>query len=88
MSEQWFDKKFFQMFEELKDEMQELKIEMAKTTTMIRDYNGLREKLENVDDRVTKLESIDTTKEKSWTKIWAVAGTFATIGMFILALLK
>lgn len=44
--EQWYtNRDLFGMVQELHKEMSALKTELAETTTLIRDYNGLRQKI-------------------------------------------
>lgn len=93
--EQWYsNKEIFQFFEKFKSDMAEkhntlisqmgkLELEMAKTTTLIRDYNGLRSKVDEHDKEITKLKTSQSTEKqtKKESRDWA-AWVFATI-MFI-----
>lgn len=56
MSESVSQEKFYEA-------VQELKVEMAETKTLIRDYNGLRDIINDVDNRVQTLEDINKNKK-------------------------
>jgi hypothetical protein len=44
--DQWYsNKQLFEMMQEVTTKMAELQLEMAQTTILIRDYNGLRQKI-------------------------------------------
>ena len=44
--DQWYsNKQLFEMMQSLTTKMAELQLEMAQTTILIRDYNGLRQKI-------------------------------------------
>lgn len=54
----WYDNKaLYEMFQQLKSEISDMRKEMAETRTLIRDYNGLREKVDETCQRVSKVES-------------------------------
>ncbi len=62
MSEDWYDnKQLYEMLQNIKQEMTSLSKEMAETRTLIRDYNGLREKIDDTSERISKAESVITT---------------------------
>ena len=53
---EWYDnKELFEMLQSLKSEILELKTELTETKTLIRDYNGLREKITQTDTRLNTL---------------------------------
>lgn len=61
MSEDWCDnKQLYEMLQNIKQEMTSLSKEMAETRTLIRDYNGLREKIDDTSKRISKVESVIT----------------------------
>jgi hypothetical protein len=63
---QWYDnKELFEQIQELKDKITYLCIEMQKTTTLIRDYNGLRERINNIEIELGE----DQGKEKVSTQV-------------------
>jgi len=56
MTENWYDnKEIYEMLQEVKADMTDLRKEMAETRTMIRDYNSLRQKLEETATKVNTL---------------------------------
>ena len=56
MSEYFFtNRELYELIQDTVKEMAELKEEMAETRAIIRDYNGLRKKVEQVDARVNML---------------------------------
>ena len=65
----WYsNKELFEMLEELKKDITSLRIEMNETKTLIRDYNSLRESINNTNKKIGELErkvetGIDNRKE-------------------------
>lgn len=56
MSEYFFtNRELYELIQDTVKEMADLKEEMAETRAIIRDYNGLRKKVEQVDARVNML---------------------------------
>ena len=56
MSQNWYnDRDIYEMLQEVKADMTDLRKEMAETWTMIRDYNSLRQKLEETATKVNTL---------------------------------
>lgn len=57
MSEnEWYDNKaIYEMLQQMKSDMADLRQEMAETRAMIRDYNGLRQKVEDTASKVATL---------------------------------
>lgn len=49
------NRELYDLIQETAREMQSLKKEMAETRTLIRDYNQLRQKVEQIDSRITTL---------------------------------
>lgn len=48
MTDNWYDnKEIYEMLQEVRQDMSALRQEMAATRTLIRDYNSLRQKLED-----------------------------------------
>ena len=67
---------------DFKTEMSQLKEEMTETRTIIRDYNGLREKIDDVDDRVQKIETGKETNKSNRELIgWGVAIVLTAINI-------
>lgn len=53
---EWYDnKELFEMLQSLKNEIIELKTELAQTKVLIRDYNGLREKVNQTEAKMSTL---------------------------------
>lgn len=56
MTENWYDNKaIYEMLQEMKEEMAALSQEMAETRAIIRDYNNLRQKVEDTSSKVNTL---------------------------------
>ena len=56
MTDNWYDNKaIYEMMQEVKQDMSALREEMAATRTLIRDYNSLRQKLEETATKVNTL---------------------------------
>lgn len=56
MPENWYDNKdIYEMMQQIKQDMGALREEMAATRTLIRDYNSLRQKLEETTTKVNTL---------------------------------
>jgi len=54
--ENWYDNKaIYEMMQEVKQDMSALREEMTATRTLIRDYNSLREKVEDTAVKVNTL---------------------------------
>ena len=49
------NRELYDLIQDTAREMQSLKKEMAETRTLIRDYNQLRQKVEQIDSRITTL---------------------------------
>lgn len=53
---EWYDnKQLFEMLQQIRLEMLDLRKEMAETRAIIRNYNGLREKVEDTTGKVNTL---------------------------------
>jgi len=73
MGEDWYDNKaLFEMMDKLKEEMGQLREQMAATAMVIRDYNNLRGKLEDTSARVNTL-------------MWLLPVTVAAMGVLFTA---
>lgn len=56
MGEEWYDNKaLYEMLQQLKQDIAALSKEMAETRTLIRDYNGLRQKVEDTASKLSTL---------------------------------
>lgn len=56
MPDNWYDNKdIYEMMQQIKQDMAALREDMAATRTLIRDYNSLRQKLEETATKVNTL---------------------------------
>lgn len=56
MTDNWYDNKdIYEMLQEVRQDIASLRQEMAATRTLIRDYNSLRQKLEETAAKVNTL---------------------------------
>jgi len=56
--EEWYtNKELFEQMLAMKDDIQGLRAEMRETREIIRKYNGLRKKLDVVEDRIEQMEA-------------------------------
>ncbi|WP_273321195.1 hypothetical protein [Vallitalea guaymasensis] len=84
MSDTVSQKEFYEAVQELKDEIHGVTKEMTETKTLIRDYNGLREKIDTIDDRVQKLENNNDNKKNYREYIaWLVALVNTLLAIFM-----
>lgn len=76
--EDWYDnKQLYEMLQTVKQDISEMRKEMAETRTLIRDYNGLREKIDDNCKRISKVESsLGTIK-------WLIPILIAGMGLFL-----
>lgn len=52
----WYDNKtIYEMLQEVKEDISDLRREMSETRTMIRDYNNLRQKVEDTSGKVNTI---------------------------------
>lgn len=76
---QWYSNK------DLFEQINELKIEMRETRQMIKKYNGLYSKVDNIERKVTEIESQQLGKMKLQENIIAWGGwIFSLITLLIL----
>ena len=62
----WYSNKdLFEMLEGFKKEVTDLRLEMNETKTLIRDYNGLRANINEVNKKVNKVEERVNTQSNS-----------------------
>lgn len=72
-------KEFYEAIQKVTKETNDLTIAMTETKTLIRDYNGLRQVINDVDDRVQRLEDHSTNKKAYREYIGWIVGLTATI---------
>ncbi|HHY13969.1 MAG TPA: hypothetical protein GX526_04940 [Thermoanaerobacterales bacterium] len=83
MSEEFFsNRELFDLIQETTKEMADLKSEIIKTQTMIRDYNGLRKKVDKI---IEKTDRVDKKTEKVDIKVktlmWVVGISIPCLGL-------
>lgn len=85
----WYDNKdLFEMIQELKAQIGELMIAMERTTANINKYNGLREKLDDVERRLDVMDGKDCGNDHAWSYIFAGCGMLISISAVIVAVIK
>lgn len=89
MSNEWYtNKDLFEMIGQLTKQMAELKNEMHETTRIIREYNGLRRTMGELEQKLIRMETSERTSKES-SKSWRdwIAWIIAVI-MAVIALIK
>lgn len=81
MAEQWYtNKELHEMMMDFTGKIEKLGAELEKTQTMIRDYNGLRERLGKCERRLDRNEGQDAGSHSMWGYIVGALGViFALI---------
>ena len=65
--EQWYSNKdLFEMVQSLQGQMAQLSLEIQKTTVLIRDYNGLRERLNTCEQRLDQATGTGRGAREMW----------------------
>lgn len=84
MSDIVTQKEFYEVIQKVTKETNDLTIAMTETKTLIRDYNGLRQTINDVDDRVQKLEN-DKENKKNYREYiaWLVALVNTLLAIFM-----
>ena len=72
-------KEFYETMQKVSTEINDLTIEMAETKTLIRDYNGLRETINDVGNRVQKLENNTNNKKEYRQYLGWLIGLISTL---------
>lgn len=73
--EQWYtNKELFEMIQELKKEMAELCITMKETKTLIKDYNSLRQRLQNCEIQLVEGHGKELGSKTLWGYIIGAFG--------------
>lgn len=63
----WYSpKQLYEMMVDLSKGLEKTNAELAVTQTMIRDYNGLRERVDHCEDRVTKIRAQGQGGQAMW----------------------
>ena len=77
--EEWYtNKELFEQMIQFRSELQDLRAEMRETRAIIKRYNGLREKIEHVEEQIGTLQAKAAGRSSVWTDIrlwggWIVA---------------
>lgn len=85
MEKEWYgNKELFEMLNGFKKEVSDLRLEMRETKTLIRDYNGLRQNINEVNKKVGEMEkelltSTNNRKEYIGYIIAAISILFALL---------
>lgn len=67
MSGDWLNnEKLFEMLQRLQKQMNRLSVEIEKTTVLIRDYNGLRERVDICERSLEDLRGRSTGGKEMW----------------------
>lgn len=72
-------KEFYEAIERVTRQNNALTIAMTETKTLIRDYNGLRQVINDVDDRVQRLEDYTCNKKEYREYMGWLVGLIATM---------
>jgi hypothetical protein len=72
-------KEFYEAMQKITKETNDLTIAMIETKTLIRDYNGLRQVINDVDDRVQRLENYAGNIKSYREYIGWIFGLIATL---------
>lgn len=86
----WYSsKEIATMFFDMKEDITQLRVEMRETKTLIRDYNGLRKRLDKCEERLDKGEGQsqgeESTVKSGWEKMGYIVG-LAGVVVAIIAL--
>lgn len=89
---EWYSgKEIADMFIGMKQDISDLRVEMRETKTLIRDYNGLRKRIDKCEERLDKGEGQEqgeeSTAKSAWEKMGYIVGLAGVI-VAIIALIK
>ena len=71
----WYSgKEIADMFLGMKEDIHQLRLEMRETKTLIRDYNGLRKRLDKCEERLDRSEGMDRGEDSVTRFLWQKAG--------------
>lgn len=79
MGEPVTQKEFYEAMAAMTKTVNDLTNEMTQTKTLIRDYNGLREVINDVDDRVQRLEDHKSNKKEYREYMGWIVGLISTL---------
>lgn len=77
---QWYtNKQLFEMLQETKEQMGSLSQEIERTTVLIRDYNGLREKISDLEIKLSEGQGKEVGGSLMWSYIIGGLGAISII---------
>ena len=77
---QWYtNKDLFEMFQRMEDKMTQLSLEMQRTMVLIRDYNGLRERLDRCEQDINQAKGAKNGSKDMWG--YVVGGVGALLAL-------
>lgn len=86
---EWYsNKQLYEMMVELSKGLEATSAELGKTQVMIRDYNGLREKVDDVERRMNVMDGKDCGNDHAWSYVFAGCGMLISISAVIVAIIK
>ena len=85
----WYDnKQLYEMMVELSKGLEATSAELGKTQVLIRDYNGLREKIDDAERRLNVMEGKECGQDNTWSYVIAGSGMLISISAVIVAFIK
>jgi hypothetical protein len=89
----WYTgKEIADMFLGMKEDINQLRLEMRETKTLIRDYNGLRKRLDKCEERLDRSEGMDYGEDETvkfgWAKMSYVVGLAGVIVAIVALFVK
>lgn len=90
---EWYDnKRLYEMLVEVSKRLEHTDSELGKTQTLIRDYNGLREIINDCKTRLERIEARALGSEESnhftWEKVGYMIGLAGLLWAIVIALAK
>lgn len=83
---EWYSgKEIADMFLGMKEDISQLRVEMRETKTLIRDYNGLRKRIDKCEERLDKGEGQEQGEETTVKLAWEKMGYIVGIAGLIIA---
>jgi hypothetical protein len=86
---QWYNnKELYEMLVEVSKKLEKTNAELAKTQVMIRDYNGLRERLNHCEIQLNEGHGKEQGSKTTWAYVVGAFGIASFVFSIILALIK
>ncbi len=84
-TKEWYsNKELYEMMVDLSKGLEQTNAELAKTQTMIRDYNGLRERLDKCEQRVDEFVGKSSGGKDMWGYVVGGIGVISFILSLVL----